>query len=175
MDKKSERKCVMVKTSLILAMAANITFGCSVYGEGITNIIQCMNIALTSDVLKRFPTNATATAQDCVLSFVKGCVHGDLRTFAMPFSGQIRSSEFGFTNIDHIPAFLSNEFSELMSSISNCTTKIVVYNETTNKGLIKASIALHRIGMNYNRVEVSHLDITKTNDVWNIVRWDVDE
>jgi hypothetical protein len=79
---KSERKCVMVKTSLLLAMAASITFGCSVYGEGITNIIQCMNIALTSDVFKRFPTNATATAQDCVLSFVKGSVHGDLRTFA---------------------------------------------------------------------------------------------
>jgi hypothetical protein len=93
----------------------------------------------------------------------------------MPFSEQIRSSEFGFTNIDYIPAFLRNEFSELMSSISNCTTKIVAYNETTNKGLIKASIALHRIGMNYNRVEVSHLDITKTNDVWNIVRWYVDE
>ena len=166
---KSERKCVIVKTSLLLAMAASITFGCSVYGEGITNIIQCMNIALTSDVFKRFPTNATATAQDCVLSFVKGSVHGDLRTFALPFSEQIRSSEFGFTNIDYIPAFLSNEFSELMSSISNCTTKVVAYNETTNEGLTKASITMHRIGMNHNLVEVSHLDIAKTNNVWNIV------
>jgi hypothetical protein len=106
---------------------------------------------------------------------VKGSVHGDLRTFALPFSEQIRSSEFGFTNIDYIPAFLSNEFSELMSSISNCTTKVVAYNETTNEGLTKASITMHRIGMNYNRVEVSHLDIAKTNNVWNIVKWDVDE
>ncbi len=75
---------------------------------------------------------------------VKGSVHGDLRTFALPFSEQIRSSEFGFTSINYIPAFLSNEFSELMSSISNCATKVVAYNETTNEGLIKASITLHR-------------------------------
>ena len=62
-----------------------------------------------------------------------------------------------------------------MSSISNCATKVVAYNETTNEGLIKASITLHRIGMNYNWIEVSHLDIAKTNNVWNIVKWDVDE
>ena len=165
----------MVKSPLILAMIASITFACGVHSEDITNIIQCMNTNLTSDVLGRFPTNATSTAQKCVLAFVKGCVNGDLRTFASPFSGQIRSSEFGVPNLDSIPASVSNEFSVLMSSISNCTNKVIAYNETTNNGLIRANITLHRQGVNYNRAEVSHLDIAQTNNVWRIISWDVDE
>ena len=165
----------MVKSPLILAMATSITLVCGVYSESITNIIQCMNTNLTSDVLMQFPTNATATAQNCVLTFVKGSVNGDLKTFAAPFSGQIRSLEFGVTNLDSIPGSVSNEFAVLMSSISNCTNKVIAYSETTNNGLIRASITLHRQGVNYNRAEVSHLDIVQTNSVWCIINWDVDE
>ena len=156
-------------------MVASITFVCDVHSEDIENIIQCMNTNLTSDILGRFPTNATFTAQNCVLTFVKGSVNGDLKTFASPFSEQIRVLEFGVPNLDSIPASLSNEFSVLMSSISNCANKVVAYNETTNSGVIKASITLHRQGMNYNRAEVSHLDIVHTNNVWHIISWDVDE
>lgn len=165
----------MVKPHLILAMVASITCVCGVHSEDITHIIQCMNTNLTSDVFGRFPTNATSTAQNCVLTFVKGSVNGDLKTFASPFSEQIRSSEFGVPNLDSIPASVSNEFSVLMSSITNCTNKVIAYNETTNNGLIRANITLHRQGLNYNRSEVSHLDIAQTNNVWRIVNWDVDE
>lgn len=165
----------MVKTPLILAMVASIAFVCGVHGEDITNIIQCMYTNLTSDVLGRFPTNATATAQNCVLTFVKGSVNGDLKTFAAPFSEQIRISEFGLTNLDSIPASVSNEFSVLMSSVLNCTNKVIAYSETTNNGLIRANITLHRQGVNYNRAEVSHLDIAQTNNVWRIINWDVGE
>lgn len=165
----------MVKSPLFLTMVASIAFVCGVHSEDITNIIQCMNTNLTSDVLGRFPTNATSSAQNCVLTFVKGSVKGDLKTFAAPFSEQIRSSEFGVPNLDSIPASVSNEFSVLMSSISNCTNKVVAYNETTNSGVIRANITLHRQGVNYNRAEVSHLDIAQTNNVWQIISWDVDE
>ncbi|MBR4652446.1 MAG: hypothetical protein IKO72_03730 [Kiritimatiellae bacterium] len=165
----------MVKPSLIRAIAVSTTLVCGVYSEGITNIIQCINTNLTADVLMQFPTNATATAQNCVLAFVKGSVSGDLKMFASPFSNQILSSEFGVSSLDSIPASVSNEFSVLMLSISNCTNKVISYNETTNNGVIKANITLHRQGENYNRAEVSHLDITQTNNVWRIINWDVDE
>ena len=118
---ESKRNRVMAKSPLILAVVASITFVCGVHSEDITNIIQCMNTNLTSDVLGRFPANATSTAQNCVLTFVKGSVNGDLKTFASPFSEQIRSSEFGIPNLDNIPASVRNEFSVLMSSIANCT------------------------------------------------------
>lgn len=134
-----------------------------------------MNTNLTADVLANFPTNTTSTAQNCVLAFVKGSVNGNLRTFASPFTDEIRASEFGFSNLDSIQASVSNEFSVLMSSISNCMNKVISYNEITNNGLIKISITLHRQGENYNRAEVAHLDIAQTNNVWRIVSWDVDE
>ena len=165
----------MVKSHLILAIVVSATLVYGGYGEGITSIYQCMNTNLTSDVLANFPTNATSTAQNCVLAFVKGSVNGDLRTFASPFTDEIRTSEFGFSNLDSIPASVSNEFSMLMSSISNCMNKVISYSETTNNGLIRISVALHRQGENYNRAEVSHLDIAQTNNIWCIVSWDVDE
>ena len=165
----------MVKGSSILVMAASISFVCGVCGEGITNISQCMNVNLTSEVLATFPTNATSSAQNCVLAFVKGSVNGDLKTFASPFSEQIRSSEFGVPNLDSIPASVSNEFSTLMLSISNCTSKVIAYGETTNNGLVRANITIHRQGANYNRAEVSHLDMAQTNNAWRIINWDVDE
>lgn len=165
----------MVKTPSIIVMMASTSLFCGVYGEGITNISQCMNTNLTAEVLATFPTNPTSTVQNCVLSFVKGCVSGDLRTFASPFSDEIRVSEFRVSDLDSIPASVSNEFSVLMSSISNCTCKVISYNETTTNGLTRANITLHRQGENYNRTEVSHLDIRQTNSVWCIVNWEVDE
>ena len=165
----------MVKSPVILATAAAATFLCVAYGEGITNIIQCINASLTSDVLGQFPTNATASVQNCVLTFVKGSVSGDLKTFASPFSDQIRSSEFGISDLDNVPISVSNEFSVLMSSISNCTNKVIAYDETTSNGLIRSNITIHRQGENYNRAEIVHLDIAQTNNIWSIVNWDVDE
>lgn len=170
-----KRRTVTVNLHLALVMMASISPFCGVHSEDITNIIQCINTNLTSDVLGRFPTNATSSAQNCVLTFVKGSVNGDLKTFAAPFSEQICSSEFAVPNLDSIPASVSNEFSVLMSPISNCTNKVVAYNETTNSGVIRANITLHRQGVNYNRAEVSHLDIAHTNNVWQIINWDVDE
>ena len=162
----------MVKFPLIFVTALCATL---VYGEGIANVNQCMNTNLTADVLSGFPSNATATAQNCVLAFVKGSVNGDLRTFASPFSAEIRSSEFGFSDLENIPATATTEFAALMASISNCTSRIVSYSETTNNGLIKANITIHRQGANHDRAEVAHLDIAQTNNVWSIVSWDVDE
>lgn len=165
----------MVKLPSILVIAASTTLVCGVYGDGITNISQCMNTSLTAEVLATFPTNTTATAQNCVLAFVKGSVTGDLKTFASPFSDEIRISEFGFHSLNSIPVSVSNEFSALMLSISNCTCKVISYNETVTNGLISANIKLHRQGGNYNRAEVSYLDIKQINGVWRIVSWDVDE
>ena len=172
---KSERYGIMVKTSLMLVMVASIVLINRVDGENITNINQCININLTSDVLDRFPTNTTSTVQNCVLAFVKGSVTGDLKTFASPFSDEIRALEFGISRLDTIPVSASNEFSVLMSSVSNCTSKVIVYTEITNNSLIKANIILHRQGDNYNRNEVVRLDISQTNNIWRIVCWDVDE
>lgn len=165
----------MVKSPFILAMMVSISLAHCVYGDEITNITQCMNTSLTSNVLERFPTNATSTVQSCVLSFVKGVVIGDLKTFSSPFSEQIRASEFGFSDLDDIPASVSDEFSALMSSVSNCTNKVISYDETTNNELIRVNITLQRQSANYNRAEVSHLDITQTSNGWYIVNWDVDE
>ena len=165
----------MVKTPWILAMMASIALVNYIYGEDIINISQCINTNLTSDVFDRFPTNATSTAQNCVLAFVKGSVTGELKTFASPFSDEIRALEFNISSLDSIPESVSNEFSVLMSSISNCTSKVVSYAEITNNGLIKANITLHRQGDNFNRSEVAHLDISQTNNVWHIINWDVDE
>lgn len=165
----------MVKTPLMLTMVVSIALINRVYGEDITNISQCINTNLTSEVLDSFPTNATSTIQNCVLAFVKGSVTGDLKTFASPFSDEIRALEFGVSRLDSIPASVSNEFSALMSSVSNCTSKVISYTEVTNNSLIKANITLHRQGDNYNRNEVAHLDISQTNNIWCIINWDVDE
>ena len=165
----------MVKTPLMLTMVVSIALINRVYGEDITNISQCINTNLTSEVLDSFPTNATSTIQNCVLAFVKGSVTGDLKTFASPFSDEIRALEFGVSRLDSIPASVNNEFSALMSSVSNCTSKVISYTEVTNNSLIKANITLHRQGDNYNRNEVAHLDISQTNNIWCIINWDVDE
>ena len=171
----SGRNCVVVKSPLILAMVASTALVCDVYSEDITNITQCMNTNLTSEVLRWFPTNTTSTVQNCVLAFVKGSVTGDLKTFASPFSDEIRALEFGISRLDTIPVSASNEFSVLMSSVSNCTSKVIVYTEITNNSLIKANIILHRQGDNYNRNEVVRLDISQTNNIWRIINWDADE
>ena len=165
----------MVKTPLMLAIVVSTAWVNCVYSEDITNISQCINMNLTPAVLDRFPTNSTSTAQNCVLAFVKGSVTGELKTFASPFSDEIRALEFGLSSLDSIPASVSNEFSMLMSSITNCTSKVISYTEITNNSLIKANITLHRHGDNYNRSEVVHLDMSQTNNVWNIINWDVDE
>ena len=165
----------MVKISLMLVMVASVVLINRVDGEDITNINQCINTNLTSDVLDRFPTNTSSTVQNCVLAFVKGSVTGDLKMFAAPFSDEIRALEFGISRLDTIPASASNEFSVLMLSVSNCTNKVISYNETTNNGLIRVDITLHRQGVNYNRAEMSHLDIVQTNNAWYIISWDVDE
>lgn len=159
----------------MLTMVVSIALINRVYGEDITNISQCINTNLTSDVLDRFPTNTTSTVQNCVLAFVKGSVTGDLKTFASPFSDEIRALEFGISRLDTIPVSASNEFSVLMLSVSNCTSKVIAYTEITNNSLIKANITLHRQGDNYNRNEVAHLDISQTNNIWCIINWDVDE
>ena len=175
MDKKRERNYIMVKILSFLAMVASASLVCGAHGESITNISQCMNANLTSEILERFPANPTSSVQNCVLAFIKGSVNGDLRTFAAPFSDEIRISEFGISNIDSIPASASDEFSALMSSISNCTSKVISYGEITNNGTVKASVTLHRQGVLYNRNEVVHLDMSQTNQVWRIANWEVDE
>ena len=175
MSENIKLDCIMAKILSILVIAASTSLVCCVYGENIANISQCINTNLTSDVLNRFPTNATSNVQNCVLAFIKGSVTGDLKMFASPFSDEIRALEFGISSLDNIPASVSNEFSVLMSSISNCTSKVVSYTEVTNNGLLKANITLHRQGDNFNRNEVAHLDILQTNNVWRIVNWDVDE
>ena len=175
MSENIKRNCIMVKTPLMFAMVVSTALVSHVYGEDITNISQCINTNLTSDVLNRFPTNATSNVQNCVLAFVKGGVTGDLKTFASPFSDEMRALEFGISSLDSIPASVSNEFFVLMSSISNCTNKVISYTEITTNGLLKVTITLHRQGDNFNRNEVAHLDILQTNNVWRIVNWDVDE
>lgn len=176
MSESIKYDCIMVKTPLMFAMIVSIALISHIYGEDITNISQCINTNLTSDILNRFPTNAAASnVQNCVLAFIKGSVTGDLKMFASPFSDEIRALEFGISSLDNIPVSVSNEFSVLMSSISNCTSKVVSYTEVTNNGLLKANITLHRQGDNFNRNEVAYLDILQTNNVWRIVNWDVDE
>lgn len=162
----------MVKSSLALIMVVSSTL---VSAGDITNIGQCLNTNLTAEVLCRFPSDSTSTVQKCVLAFVKGSVNGDLKTFASPFSAEIRSSEFGISDLNNIPSSLRNEFSALMTSVSNCTSRVVSYNETTNSGVVKVNITLHRQGIGYNRVEASHLDVVNTNNIWRIINWDVDE
>ena len=162
----------MVKSQLVIAAVVYSTLAC---GQGITNINQCINTELTADVLASFPTNSVLTAQNCVLSFIKGSVEGDLRTFASPFSVEIRSSEFGFSDLNSIPTAEENEFLAVMTSISNSATRIVSYSEITSNGLVKSSIAFHRQGVGYNRDEVVHLEIAQTNGVWQIVNWEADE
>ena len=175
MDEKRERSRVMVKPSLMFALLAVTALVCDVHSENITSISQCMNTNLTEDILAEFPTNATASAQNCVLTFVKGSVNGNLKTFASPFSDEICTSEFGFSDLNNIPVSIRNEFSALMAPISNCTSKVISYSEIASNGLIKVDIALHRQGENYSRAEVAHLDIAQTNILWRIINWDVDE
>lgn len=165
----------MVKLPSLRVIVAITSLVCGVYGEGITNISQCMNTNLTSDVLTMFPADATSSPQRCVLAFVKGSVSGDLRTFASPFASEILASEFGFSSVESIPAAVSNEFATLMSSITNSTCKVISYGEVTTNGLIRAHITLHRQGENYNRAEACYLDISQTNGVWRIVSWDACE
>lgn len=162
----------MVKSILILIMVMSSSL---VWGEDITNINQCLNINLTAEVLCRFPSNPTSTVQNCVLTLVKGSVSGDLGIFVSPFSPEIRSSEFGISDLDNIPGLLRNEFSALMTSVTNCTSRVVSYNETTSNGAARVSMVLHRQGIGYNRAESLHLDIASTNNFWRIVNWDVDE
>jgi len=152
-----------------------ILCGILVCFANITNISQCINTDLTAEVLSRFPSNSTVKAQNCVLAFVKGSVNGDLRIFAAPFSDEVRFSEFGISGLDNIPAAISNEFFTLMKSVSNCTSRVILYNEVTNNRGVKADITLRRQGIGYNRVEVCHLDIVHTNNSWRIAQWDVDE
>lgn len=175
MDKTNEMNCIMVNSSLFATTVISTALICSAYGENITNISQCLNVHLTADVLRGFPTNSTSSVQNCVLVFVKGSVNGSLKTFASSFSEEIRSSEFGFSDLDNIPIAVSDEFATLIASVSNCVTKVVSYCEITNKGFVKANITLHRQGECYNRDEVTHLDIVQTNNVWSIINWDVDE
>lgn len=162
---------------MVKFVAAIFALSCCAFanGEGITNIAQCMNTNLTADVLACFPSNCNATVQNCVLTFVKGGVEGDLRTFASPFSTEVMLSEFGIADLDDIPSPIQNEFSTLMNSMSNSTVRIVSYSETTNSGVVKANISLHRQALGYNRIEAVHLDLSQTNDVWCITNWDADE
>ena len=113
--------------------------------------------------------------QHRVLAFVKGSVNGNLKTFAEPFSAQIRFTEFGISDLNNIPITTENEFSALMTSVSNCENKVVSYDETTNNGVVRATITFRRQGVGYNRTEVSHLDLVETNNYWQITNWDVDE
>lgn len=101
-DSNQQWGSIVVKSPSIIAIAVSITLVCGAYGDGITNISQCMNTSLTAEVLATFPTNTTATAQNCVLAFVKGSVSGDLRMFASPFLDEIRISEFGFHGLDSV-------------------------------------------------------------------------
>lgn len=172
MDKDYERRRNMGK--IIFGFVVSM---CCIRGfaDEITNIEQCMNTNLTADVLSRFPSNPTSSVQSCVLTFVKGSVIGDMRLFASSFSAASRFSEFGIADLDDIPATISKGFFNLMTSVSNCTSKVMSYNEMTNNGVVKATISLHRHGIGYNRSEVSHLDIVQTNSFWHIMNWDVEE
>ena len=109
------------------------------FADEITNIEQCMNTNLTADVLSRFPSNPTSSVQSCVLTFVKGSVIGDMRLFASSFSAASRFSEFGIADLDDIPATISKGFFNLMTSVSNCTSKVMSYNEMTNNGVVKGN------------------------------------
>ena len=172
-DKSNKRRCFMVKLcfALILVVSSTLVFA----GDVITNINQCLNTNLTAEVLCRFPNDATSTVQNCVLTFVRGSVNGDLRMFASPFSPKIRFSEFGISDLNNIPLSLSNEFLALMTSVSNCTSRVMSCNEITNNGVVKVNVTLHRQGDGYNRVETSHLEIMSTNSFCRIISWYVDE
>ena len=162
----------MVRILLTVAMA---TYAVALHSREITDIRQCMNTNLTEDVLSSFRTNSIASVQDCILLFVKGSVSGDLRTFLEPFSDEARASEFGVSNLDCIPPTLSSEFSALMSSVSNCVSQVTFYSEATNNGIVKSKITLHRLGANYNRAETVYLDVSLSNNIWRVRKWDVDE
>ena len=165
----------MARFTLTLSLAIFLTFTTSVFCQDITNVWQCINLELTDDVLDSFPSDATSSVQNCALAFVKGSVTGDLKTFALPFSDEIRSSEFGIADLNNIPAALTNEFSTLMASISNCTTRLISYSETNSNGVFKVNLNLQRQGRGYNRAEMARLDIVQTNAAWRIVNWDIDE
>ncbi len=162
----------MVRILLLAVMLMDVSF--ALCGD-IVDIRQCMNTNLTTEVLSRFPTNATTSVQNCVLFFVRGSVEGNLRTFLTPFSREMRVSEFGVSDLNDIPLSMKNEFSALMSSVSNCVSQVGVYSETTNSGHVRCDLEIQRRGENYNRSEIVHLDIVQTNSFWQIINWDVDE
>ncbi len=171
MDESNERSNVMVKSII----GCIVLVGAWVCPGDITNVSQCINTNLTAEMLAQFPTNPTLTVQNCVLTFVKGSVNGDLKVFAAPFSAEIRTSELGISDLDNIPIAIRTEFSSLMTSVTNCTSRVTSYAETANNGVVKATLTLRRQGVGYNRVEVAHLDIAQTNGTWRIINWDVDE
>lgn len=163
----------MVRIMLSVAMA--VLYVAALHGSEISDIRQCMNTNLTNEVLSSFRTNSMVSVQDCVLLFVKGSVTGDLKTFLSPFSAKSRFAEFGISDLDSIPASLSSEFSTLMSSVSNCVTRVTAYSEVTNNSIVRSDITFYRQGMNYNRYETVHLGVSQTNNLWRIKEWDVDE
>ena len=167
----------MVKTNFLrIILGLNVVgYSALAVSDDITNINQCMNTNLSADILRQFPCHSTSTVQHCVLAFVKGSVNGNLKTFAEPFSAQIRFTEFGISDLNNIPITTENEFSALMTSVSNCENKVVSYDESTNNGVVRATITFRRQGVGYNRTEVSHLDLVETNNYWQITNWDVDE
>lgn len=141
----------------------------------ITNILQCLDLQLTSERLAEFPVRDNSTPQNCLLGFLNGSITGDYLTFLTPFSDAVRGEEAGVSDLSQVTSSMTNQFLTLVSSAGFSNHVVRAYSEVISNNTIYATTLVQSQCGLLNKTNEIHTVMQKLGNSWRITFWDVDE
>ena len=158
----------MVK-SFLCAMAWSIVLASS--GQQCTNVLQMLNIPLTTENMSMIVTSDHTTPDRLFLSFLKSSARGYLSDFLSLFTDTYLASEFGvidtnvFSNEDKL------DFQQYLIDCSVTNRTLVSYSCTISGNVADVIARMDVCTVNRSTSEDIKMRFIKTNDVWKINQW----
>ena len=141
----------------------------------ITNIVQCLNLELTTDRLSQFPSCDNSNPQNALLGFVRGSITGDYLSFLMPLSDAARVEEVGVSDLSQVTPSMTNQFYTFVISTGFSNHVVCAYSEIATNNIVQSTTFIRsRCGL-MNKTNELQTTIQQIDGSWRIVKWDVEE
>lgn len=141
----------------------------------ITNVVQCVNVELTTSILNEFPNMDNSTPHSVVLGFLKGMITGDYQLYLCPLSDDLRKDDSGTSDLSIVSQSKINQFHDFSIAQGFSNHVVRSFSQVSSNRVVTAHLLMSsRCGALYKTNDLSVVMET-FNGNWRITQWDVDE